>query len=91
MIDLQLRAFYQPAKYDSKGDAYGDGRDDGFNGMALQALGGFIKNFFGGVAALFHDTPRCLQPIFNYIGNHTRHPRSLSRCFGDLLAGLAHH
>jgi hypothetical protein len=91
MTGFRLPAFYQPAEDYSERNADRDGRNDGFNGMPLQALGGFIKDLFGSVAALFGDSPGCLYPVFHYIGDDTRHARSLSRCFGDLLAGLTQH
>src|SRR5579864_2057482 len=59
--------------------------------MSLQALGCIIKELFGSIATLFHNAPRCSYAIFNCIGNHRCHTRSLARRFGDVLTGSFQH
>ena len=59
--------------------------------MSLQALDRVIKKLFSSIATLFCDTPRCSYAILKCIRNGRCRPRSLARCFGNLLARLFQH
>ena len=59
--------------------------------MSLQALDCVIKKFFSSVATLFCDMPHCSHAVLKCIRNGRRRPRSLPRCFGNLLIRLFQH
>jgi hypothetical protein len=59
--------------------------------MPLHALSGVNIKLRGGLAALFCGTPRCSYAILKGIRNGRCRPRSLVRCFVNLLAHLFQH
>ena len=73
------------------GHAHHNRSDHGFHRVALQALGGIVKQLFARVACLLGHALGHSDTVFNRLRHGGRHARRRTHCFRDLFTGPTHH